>query len=77
MTLSLLQKYVHHNIIQHGSFTLNSGVLSPVYINIKGIYDHPQLFHNTVQCIQSKYKSLFKDASICGAYHMVPFHLLP
>ena len=47
----LIQSLQKINVIQYGSFTLKSGLISPYYFDLRKLYSHPQLLSDIVRQI--------------------------
>ncbi len=58
--------------IQHGTFTLKSGITSPIYIDLRLLVSHPELLDEIADLLWEKIKNLEFDV-ICG----VPYTALP
>ncbi|KAF8770980.1 Uridine 5'-monophosphate synthase like protein [Argiope bruennichi] len=71
---NLLRQLLEINIFQLGEFTLKSGLLSPVYIDLRGIIAYPNIVKQLAEEIHSREKeaSLTTDV-VCG----VPYTALP
>ena len=69
----LLSKLVDNGIIKYGNFTLKSGVVSPVYINIKQLCDNHKLLSLTSVLLYNKLSHILNGKSICG----VPYGAIP
>ena len=50
----LIRKFIDIGIIQHGDFTLKSGIKSPVYFDLRKLYSHPKLLNEIVTLIHDK-----------------------
>ena len=69
----LLSKLVDNGIIKYGNFTLKSGVVSPVYINIKQLCDNHKLLSLTSVLLYNNFSHILNGKSICG----VPYGAIP
>jgi uridine monophosphate synthetase len=58
--------------IKHGSFTLKSGVISPIYIDLRGLISYPKLLQSVANLMWQQVKHLKIDL-LCG----VPYTALP
>lgn len=68
----LILKLNEIGAIKFGSFTLKSGQVSPIYIDLRLIVSYPELLKEVAESIWSKIKDLRYDL-ICG----VPYTALP
>ena len=69
----LLSKLVDNGIIKYGNFTLKSGLVSPVYINIKQLCDNHKLLSLTSVLLYNNFSHILNGKSICG----VPYGAIP
>lgn len=68
----LIQQLYKIGVIKFGSFTLKSGALSPIYIDLRQIISHPTLLQAVSDLIWSKISKLTFDL-LCG----VPYTAIP
>ena len=70
---SLIEKLYSNGLIKFGSLTLKSGVITPIYMDLRAAISHPELFSFFTQSISKVSKGLQFDV-ICGIpYGAVPF----
>lgn len=71
-TKEIIQKLHEVGAIQFGSFTLKSGITSPIYIDMRLIISHPNLLSALSEELYNKTKDVSYDL-LCG----VPYTALP
>ena len=67
----LLQSLTEINVIKFGEFTLRSGVISPIYIDLRSIIAYPQLLRSVANALWDAVNS--HPTLLCG----VPYTALP
>lgn len=70
--MQLINKLFDIEAIKFGTFTLKSGITSPIYIDLRMIVSYPELLDGVAEAIWRKVKDLEFDL-ICG----VPYTALP
>lgn len=71
-TQNLIHALYQIGAVQFGEFTLKSGAISPIYINLRKIISYPTLLKQIADAIQEKTSGIQSDL-ICG----VPYTALP
>lgn len=71
-SLALLQSLININIIKYGEFTLRSGEISPIYIDLRSIISYPSLLRSVAHALWERVKKL-QPSLLCG----VPYAALP
>jgi orotate phosphoribosyltransferase len=69
---NLIQDLTKINIIQFGNFTLSSGRISPVYVDLRSLIAYPQLLKTVAYALWNCVKE-YKPHLLCG----VPYTALP
>ncbi|MDQ8039809.1 MAG: orotate phosphoribosyltransferase [Rickettsiella sp.] len=69
---ALIKSLTEINVIKFGEFTLRSGVLSPIYIDLRSIIAYPKILR-TVATVLWEYIKDLKPTLLCG----VPYTALP
>lgn len=68
----LLRALIDINVIKFGEFTLRSGKISPVYIDLRSIIGYPKLLRESACALWDRVKNL-QMTLLCG----VPYTALP
>jgi uridine monophosphate synthetase len=68
----LIEDLYQFKLIKFGSFTLKSGITSPIYMDLRGAISHPELFTAFTHHVAKLAKGLTYDV-ICG----IPYGALP
>jgi len=69
----LIFKLQEINAIQFGTFTLKSGIVSPIYIDLRLVVSYPDLLRQVAQAMWQKISHLDFDL-LCGVpYTAIPF----
>ena len=68
----LIQSLTEINVIKFGEFTLRSGVISSIYIDLRSIIAYPEILRQVANTLWDCVKDL-KPALLCG----VPYTALP
>lgn len=72
MSTHLISALLDKNMIKLGQFTLKSGKVSPIYINLREMIAYPQLLTEIADTIYTQKPKGFKPDLICG----VPYSAL-
>lgn len=69
--MDLVRQLLRHDVMIHGSFTLKSGLLSPVYFDLKRVISYPKLMANISYELS---KLVDRDGILCGVpYGGIPY----
>lgn len=69
---AMISKLMDIQAVKFGSFTLKSGMISPIYIDLRLLVSYPDLLNSVAEAFWTKVKSLNFDL-LCG----VPYTALP
>lgn len=69
---SMISKLMDIQAVKFGSFTLKSGMISPIYIDLRLLVSYPDLLNGVAEAFWTKVKNLNFDL-LCG----VPYTALP
>ena len=72
MSTHLISALLDKNMIKLGQFTLKSGKVSPIYINLREMIAYPKLLTQIADTIYAQKPEGFKPDLICG----VPYSAL-